>query len=137
MAQNVSSPAKSTVAVQQLEQLKQRVEALATRSTRAQVQLETSRQQYAEAVEQAERDYKTSDISELREKLASAEIANAKAVEDFAHAVAEFEKFIERIEHALANPEAMAAMVAAMPALAPAKPEAPAATAPSFAAGDI
>lgn len=109
-SQNLSS---SSVA-QRLEQLKQHADVLTTRATRAQVQLETARKQYDEAVAEAQRDFKTSDLSALRAQLASAEAENAKSVEAYAQAVDEFEKYLVRIETALTDPEAMAALVDAI-----------------------
>lgn len=105
--------------LQQLDALQRRVEQLNTRRTRAQVQLETARQQHAEAVKEAERDYKTHNLDELRTRLVSLETENTKAVADFALAVEKFEQFIERIERALVDPEYMAELVGSMPPVDP------------------
>lgn len=111
MATTSSTSVAPSAVVQRLEQLKQRVNTAATRATRVQVQLETARQQHAEAIKEAQRDYQTSDLDELRTKLVSAETENTRAVNDFELAVEEFEKFVTRIEAALADPEKMAELV--------------------------
>lgn len=131
-----------STALQQLELLQKRVESLSTRRTRVQLQLETARQQHAEAVAEANSLHGTSDLGELRAILVRQEADNAQAVADFTRAVDEFEQFITRIEEALANPEVMAALVAAMePASASVAPApAPAATAtavPVFSSEEI
>lgn len=102
----------SQAVLDQLEQSKQRAERANARRTRIQVQLESARQQYAEAVSEAEAAHKTADLDKLREKLVELEAENAKAVAEFVRAVDDYEAFIVRIEEALANPEAMTALLA-------------------------
>lgn len=125
-------------ATEQLEQHKKRLEQLSARRNTIQVKLESARQQYAEAVREAQENYGTSDLDSLRNMLREQEAANSQAVAEFVAAVDEFEKLIVRIEDALANPVAMAQLVASMePVTSVAKP-APTPAAPlSFNDGDI
>lgn len=129
-------------ALEQLEQLKKRLDALTARRTQAQVKLEAARQQYAEAVREAQANYGTSNLDELRAILVRQEEANNAALADFTRGLDEFENFIQRIEAALADPEVMAAMVSAMEPVVLAKDPAPAPAAnpaakPAFAEDDI
>jgi hypothetical protein len=151
----------SQAVLEKLEQAKQRVERANIRRNRIQVQLEAARQQHAEAMRAAEelvaerrkKGLHTDLLSAerevglplLRDILAREEEENAAAVAEFVRAVDHFESFISRIEGALADPEAMAAVLATMApviapevtpaAPAPAKPAASAAVA--FEEGDI
>lgn len=109
--------------VEQLNQSKQKLAALAERRTRVQVQLEAARQQLSEARVQAETEYGTADVARLREILAERDKANTAAAEQFQLAVTEFESFLTRIEQALANPAAMAPVL--MPAPAAVMPPVP------------
>lgn len=106
----------ASTALEQLEQSKQRVERANTRRQRIQVQLEAARQQYAEAVKEAEAAYGTADLVQLRALLAQQEADNEKAILEFVRAVDDFERFITRIETALADPQAMTALLESMPA---------------------
>lgn len=130
-------------ALEQLEQLKKRLDALTTRRTQAQVKLEAARQQYAEAVKEAKENYGTAELDELRAILVRQEEANNAALAEFTRGLDQFENFISRIEAALADPEVMAAMVSAMEPAVVAKPTTPApavtaaAAQPSFAEDDI
>lgn len=130
-------------ALEQLEQLKKRLDALTTRRTQAQVKLEAARQQYAEAVKEAKDNYGTAELDELRAILVRQEEANNAALAEFTRGLDQFENFISRIEAALADPEVMAAMVSAMEPAVVAKPATPApavtatAAQPSFAEDDI
>lgn len=130
-------------ALEQLEQLKKRLDALTTRRTQAQVKLEAARQQYAEAVKEAKDNYGTAELDELRAILVRQEEANNAALAEFTRGLDQFENFISRIEAALADPEVMAAMVSAMePAVVtksttPAPAVTAAAAQPSFAEDDI
>lgn len=116
----------ASTALEQLEQSKQRVERANSRRQRIQVQLEAARQQYTEAVKEAEAAYGTADLNQLRTLLAQQEADNEKAILEFVRAVNEFEGFIARIEAALADPEAMTALLESMPAPAPAAAPSPA-----------
>lgn len=104
----------STTAVQQLDSFKQLLEKVKARRTRIQIQLEAARQQYATAAAEAQREYKTESLPKLKAKLAELVASNEQAALDFNQAVAEFEKYITKIEQALSNPEAMAELVASM-----------------------
>lgn len=102
-------------ALAQLEQQKKRIEQLSARRTRLQVQLETAREQYNAASQEAIKNYGTADLNELRTMLQNQIAANNAAVKNYLEAVDEFERFISRIEDALTNPEALTALVASMP----------------------
>ena len=117
----------SQTALEQLEQAKKRVDSVNARRQNIQVRLEAARQQYAEAVEAAKAAHGTADLDKLRQILVDLEATNTKAVAEFVRAVDEFEAFITKIEEALANPEAMNALLATMtPVAAPAAAPAPA-----------
>lgn len=139
----------SQAVLEKLEQAKQRVERANIRRNRIQVQLEAARQQHAEAMRKAEElvaarrekglheDLLSAErevgLPLLRDILAREEEENAAAVAEFVRAVDHFESFIGRIEGALADPEAMAAVLATMaPVVAP--EVTPAAPAPAKAA---
>ncbi len=124
-------------ALELLEQAKQRVEGANTRRQRIQVQLESARQQYAEAVGEAETNYGTADLAQLRAILVKQEADNEKAIMEFVHAVNGFENFIERIEKALADPEAMTALLSTMPEAEPAAPPVLAAATPAVAGAGV
>ena len=125
----------SQAVLEKLEQAKQRVQLANNRRQRIQVQLEAARQQYTEAVKEAEAAHGTADLNKLRAKLVDLEAQNAAAVDEFVRAVDEFEAFIARIEGALADPEVMAAVLATMaPVVAPEAPAAPGALATPAAA---
>lgn len=104
----------------QLEQANKRVKDAGNRRHEIQVKLESARQQYAEAVKEAESAHGTADIDKLRAILVKQEDDNQKAIAEFVRAVDDFESFISRIEKALNDPEAMTALLAAMPSPAPA-----------------
>ncbi|KVP16822.1 hypothetical protein [Burkholderia ubonensis] len=124
----------SQTALEQLEQSKQRVERANARRQQIQVKLEAARQQYAEAVKEAEAAHGTADLDKLRQILVDLEAANAKAVAEYVRAVDDFEAFITRIEEALANPEAMSALLATMsPVIAAPVDDAGTAAAPATA----
>ena len=133
----------SQTVLDQLEQSKQRVERANTRRNRIQVQLESARQQHADAVREAEAGHGTADLDKLRAILVDLEAKNTAAVAEFVRAVDDFEAFITRIENALADPEVMAAVLATMaPVVAPAAAPTPTATKPAaavaaFDEGDI
>jgi hypothetical protein len=150
----------SQAVIEKLEHAKHRVQQANNRRQRIQVQLEAARQQYTEAQKAAEelvaeRRKKglhadllnaecTVGLPLLREILVREEAENAKAVAEFVQAADEFEAFIARLEGALADPEAMAALLAAMsPVIAPeavpepVAPAKPAAAAVAFSADDI
>ncbi|MBU9199835.1 hypothetical protein KTD31_00280 [Burkholderia multivorans] len=120
----------SQSAQEQLEQAKQRLERANARRTQIQVKLESARQQYAEAVKEAQAAHGTADLDALRKTLVSLESENTTAVAAFVRAVDDFETFITRIEEALANPEAMNELLLTMqpavpaPAVADAAPKA-------------
>lgn len=105
----------ATSAIEQLEQQKARLDQLNARRNRIQGQLEAARQQYAEAVAEATTAYGTADLDKLREMLIQKEAENAAAVAEFIRALDEFEGIVARIEKALADPEAMNALLVAMP----------------------
>lgn len=133
-------------AIAQLALLQKRADALNTRRSRVQFQLETARKNYTDAVASAEKTFKTSNLAELRAELVALEAKNSQAIVDFTLALDEAEKFISVMEEALADPEKMAATILAMEqnagvqggssVSAPATP-APATTAPVFVADDI
>jgi hypothetical protein len=150
----------SQAVLEKLEQAKQRVERANIRRNRIQVQLEAARQQHAEAMRKAEElvaarrekglhaDLLSAErevgLPLLRDILAREEEENAAAVAEFVRAVDHFESFIGRIEGALADPEAMAAVLATMapvvaPEVTPAAPAPakPAAATVAFEEGDI
>lgn len=120
----------ATSAIEQLEQQKARLDQLNARRNRIQGQLEAARQQYAEAVAEATTAYGTADLDKLREMLIQKEAENAAAVAEFIRALDEFEGIVARIEKALADPEAMNALLVAMPEPAAASAEPVAAAAP-------
>lgn len=103
----------------QLEQINRRVEQANLRRQRVQVQLEAGRQQYNTAVAHAQETFGSADLDTLRAQLVALETANATAIADCERALADFEDFITRIEAALNNPEAMAALVNSINAAAP------------------
>lgn len=105
----------ATSAIEQLEQQKARLDQLNARRNRIQGQLEAARQQYAEAVTEATTAYGTADLDKLREMLIQKEAENAAAVAEFIRALDEFEGIVARIEKALVDPEAMNALLVAMP----------------------
>ena len=129
----------STSAIEQLEQQKARLDQLNARRNRIQGQLEAARQQYAEAVAEAQSAYGTADLDKLRELLVQKEAENAAAIAEFIRAMDEFEAIVSRIEKALADPEAMNALLVAMPApaAAPAEPVAAAPASMVFSGEDI
>ena len=129
----------ATSAIEQLEQQKARLDQLNARRNRIQGQLEAARQQYAEAVAEAQSAYGTADLDKLRELLVQKEAENAAAIAEFIRAMDEFEAIVSRIEKALADPEAMNALLVAMPApaAAPAEPVAAAPASMVFSGEDI
>lgn len=127
----------------QLEQAKQRLERANKRRNDIQVKLESARQQHAEAQRAAEElvaerrkkglhadilgAEREVGLTLLREILTREEAENAAAVAAFVHAVDDFEAFIAKIEGALADPEAMTALLSTMsPVIAPDSATAPA-----------
>lgn len=113
----------STPSLQKLEQCKQNLEQLKARRTKLQVQLESARQQYQAAAEEARQEHGTDSLPRLKAKLAAMESDNEKAATEFIRAVTEFEGYISKIEQALANPEALSALLASLPAQAPQAPD--------------
>lgn len=132
----------SQTALEQLEHAKRRADEANARRQQIQVKLESARQQYAEAVKEAEAAHGTANLDKLRQILVDLEAENSKSVAEFVRAVDDFEAFIKRIEEALADPEAMNALlltmspVVAAPAVAPAAAAKPA-EAPAFNEDDI
>lgn len=106
--------------VAQLEAARKRLDQVVSRRTQVQVQLEAARQQYAEAVKEAEQAYGTADLSELKRRLMDAERQNEQLVADFVRAVDEFDRYITQLEQALTDPAVLAELLAAMPATEPA-----------------
>lgn len=143
----------------QLEQAKQRLERANKRRNDIQVKLESAKQQHADAQRAAEELVaarrkkglhadilgagREVGLDLLREILTREEAENAAAVAEFVRAVDEFEAFISRIEGALADPEAMTALLAtlspvvAAPAPAPATEAKPVVGAVVFDESDI
>ncbi len=112
---------------EQLQSLKTRAEAAGARRQAVQVKLEAARQQLAEARQEALQAFGTDDLAALKSLLDQQESANTRAISEFANAVAEFEKFLGRMEEAMANPQAMAELLTQLPELAPVDAPAPAA----------
>lgn len=127
----------STTALEQLEQLRKRLDGLTARRTAAQVKLESARQQYQEAVAEAQANYGTANLDELRAILVKEEERNSAALADFVRGLNQFEEFLTRIENALENPEVMAALVATMEPVAAPAPAAVATANPALAEEDI
>jgi len=101
-------------ALDQLKAQKAHLEDLNTRRNRLQGRLELARQQYDAAVKEAQAGYGTADLDELRRTLVQWETENTAAVAAFATGLEEYERYLVRIETALENPEAMAALVLEM-----------------------
>lgn len=140
MSHATAQTPQRTAVLQQFEKLQQRAEGLKTRVTRAQVTLERSREQYTEAMNEAQRIHGTTNLDELREKVLRDEAADAQAVADYATALDALEKYIERIEKALADPEAMIALVTSIEsskAQESTTASEPARSSPAFVAEDI
>lgn len=120
----------------QLEREIKLVDQLTARRTRIQVQLEAGRQQYNQVVEEARALFRTENISELQQLWKQHEAENAKEVAMYQQARIEFERGVKQLEDALANPELLAAMIAAMPPLNP-QPETAPVEASQFSDEDI
>ena len=84
-----------------------------------QVQLESGRQQLADARRDADAAYGTSDVAKLKALLLQQEEHNAQALHTFTKAVQDFDVFVSKIEAALADPQAMATLLAALPEAEP------------------
>lgn len=108
-AQPQTTPASKTMAL--FEQQNRRIEDLNKRRNAVQVQLESARQQYEQAVSDAKAAYGTADLDELRAQLRAAEEANASAVAEFITALDTYEALVTRMERALSDPEALNEML--------------------------
>lgn len=138
MSQTTAPTPQRAAVLQQYEKLQQRAESLKTRVNRAQFALESSRKEHAAAMAEAERTHGTTNLDELRDKVIRDEAADAQAVRDYEAALDALESYIERIEKALADPEAMAALIASIEIAKVQDTPAPAASAaPAFVAEDI
>lgn len=119
--------------LEQLEQGKQRADRANVRRNQIQAKLEATRQLFAEAQREAEtlvaerrekgvhvdllEVEREVGLDLLRELLTREESENAAATASYLHAVDQYERHIATIEEALANPEAMAALIATLPPL--------------------
>lgn len=89
-------------AAQRLEEQKSRFQALTERKNRLQVELETAARQFAEAQAEAQREFGTGDLDELRALYATSERENEERV-------AKFTADLDAIEKVLADTEAQLA----------------------------
>lgn len=111
----------TTPAIQKLEQYKQTLEQVKARRTQIQIKLESARQQYQAAAEEAKAEHGTDSLPRLTAKLAQMEANNEEAAQAFVTAVDEFNNYITQIEQALTSPDAMTEWLAKQPtALTPA-----------------
>lgn len=92
---------KSTVEL--LEDGKKRLAAMTERHTRIQVELETTRRQLNEAKLEAELEYGTSDLGQLRELYKQRETENTTAVSEFLQALDDLDTTLRKTEQALAS----------------------------------
>jgi hypothetical protein len=92
------APAATKSAAQQLEEQKARHQALVQRRTKVQVELESAARQYAEAQAEAQREFGTGDLEELRALYLRSEAENERAVQQFA-------KELDALETAVADAE--------------------------------
>lgn len=92
---------KSTAQI--LEESKARHQALAERRQRLQVELEAAARQLEEAESEAEREFGTRDLNELRELYAKREEENERKVSEFVSALDALEASLAEVERQLAN----------------------------------
>lgn len=88
--------------VQILDEQKRRVFTLQERRTRAQVKLENDRKALAEAKAEAEKLFKTSELTKLRELYSTVQGENDQKVMEFVMAVDEVEEKLGNIERQIA-----------------------------------
>lgn len=103
----------SQQAMAQMEQLSNRVKSLTDRCNSLQVQLNSARQQHADAAREAVEisDCKSANLDDLRNEVATKEAANEKMKSDLEQAIKDYDTYLTRIERALADPESMAALL--------------------------
>lgn len=122
MAQSVidqeQMEAKRKAALALLDEQTKRLEQLNARRQKIQVTVEAARQQYEQAVQESNSEHKTADLDQLRATLVALEAENANVLAQFVQAVDKYEAFIVRIETALADPEAMSALLDSLNAAA-------------------
>jgi hypothetical protein len=94
----VLKPATNKTAVQQLEEQKARHSALIQRRTKVQVEIEAASRQYAEAQEEAVREFGTGNLDALRELYLKNEAENERRVSQFI-------KDLDALENAIADTE--------------------------------
>jgi hypothetical protein len=105
---------KRKAALELLETQKKRVEQLNARRQNIQITVGAARQQYDQAVKEATDEHKTADLDKLRAELVRLETENTNVLAEFVQAVDRYEALIVRIENALADPEAMSALLSSL-----------------------
>ena len=101
----MSTPLKTTAPVktstQLLEEHKSRYAALVQRRTKVEVERESARRQYAEAQEEALREFGTGDLEALRQLYLQSEAENERKVQQFGRELDALESAVVDAEHQL------------------------------------
>lgn len=88
-------------AIERLEEGKRRLLTLTDTRTRLEVELQAARRQLAEAQQEAEQEFGTSDLDKLRALFRDREERNNKAVEAFLDALTEAENSLRKAAQAM------------------------------------
>lgn len=96
-------PAPAKTAAQVLEENKARYQSLAERRQRVQVELEAAARQLEEAQNEAERDFGTRDLAELRNLYTQREQENERLVTEFVSELDALEASLAEVERQLAS----------------------------------
>lgn len=107
--------ANNPSAIELLEQGKKKLEAVNARRTRVQVQIESARDRLAQVKQEALQNFGTMDLAELKALLRKHEAENAEALPFFLSSVEQFDEKVTKLSKALADPQALAELLAAMP----------------------
>lgn len=101
MAQETKTQTKGSPAAQRLEEAKARHRQMIERRAKAQADFEAAERQLKEAREEAEREFGTGDLTELRKLYADRERENEQSVDQFVNALNQGEAALQEAEAAL------------------------------------
>lgn len=109
------APLTSNAALARMEQAKKLLDSLAQRNTNSRVTIEAARRRRAQLMEQAQAEFGSSNLAELRKLLAEKTRENDEVAAQFCIAVEDYQARTIQIEQALVDPEAREALLQARP----------------------
>ncbi len=110
-----AAPLTSNAALARMEQAKKLLDTLTQRNTSVRVTIEAARQRRAKLMEQAQAEFGSSNLADLRKLLQEKTRENDEVATQFCSAVEDYQARTIQIERALVDPEAREALLQSRP----------------------